>query len=222
MGVSSLTVLLVTDVRLYRDQLITGLTRHVIGTIVGLAGSSEVSGRLTEIAPDILLLDVRSRDSHQILKLVSSLRPATQLVAFAIADDARDILACAEAGVRAYVSDDAPLDELVTAIQTVVRGDLHLPPRIAAALFRRVAAPGQGEARTPASLNLTTRERQILALVVQGLTNKEIATDLHIEVATVKNHVHSLLLKLRVKSRSEAAARVKQDLDPRRKPLIHI
>jgi DNA-binding NarL/FixJ family response regulator len=74
----------------------------------------------------------------------------------------------------------------------------------------------------PASLNLTARERQILALVVEGLTNKEISTDLHIEVATVKNHVHNLLLKLQVKSRSEAAARVRQGLDPRRRSPIHI
>ena len=222
MDSTGLTLFLVTDVRLYREHLTDGLLQHGFGTIIGLAGASEVSERLTDAAPDALLLDVRCRESHEILKLMSARCPATPLVVFAIADDDRDILACAEAGVRAYVPGEAPLDELVLAIHTVMRGDLHLPTHIAAALFRRVAAPGQGDAPVPASLKLTGRERQILALVVEGLTNKEIAADLHIEVATVKNHVHSLLLKLRVKSRSEAAARVKQDLDPRRKPLIHI
>jgi DNA-binding NarL/FixJ family response regulator len=219
---SGLTLLLVTDVRLYREPLIDRLEQHVVGTIIGVAGASGLADQLHAIEPDVVLLDVRCRESHEVLKIVPALRPATRLVAFAVSDDDRDIVACAEAGVSAYVPVEAPLSELVIAIQTVIRGDLHLPPEIAAALFRRLAAPDPASATVPESVNLTARERQILALVVQGLTNKEIATDLHIEVATVKNHVHSLLLKLRVKSRSEAVARVKQDLDPRRKPLIHI
>jgi DNA-binding NarL/FixJ family response regulator len=219
---SRLTLLLVSDVRLSREPLIDRLEQHVAGTIIGVSDAAGLADQLHALEPDAVLLDVRCRESHEVLRLVPAVRPATRLVAFAVSDDDRDIVACAEAGVSAYVPADAPLTELVIAIQTVIRGDLHLPPQIAAALFRRLAAPEATNAPVPASLNLTARERQILALVVQGLTNKEISTDLHIEVATVKNHVHNLLLKLQVKSRSEAAARVRQGLDPRRRSPIHI
>ena len=218
---SGLTLLLVSDVRLYREPLINRLEQHVAGTIIGVSDTSTLVEQLNTVEPDAVLLDVRCRESHEVLRLVPAVRPAARLVAFAVSDDDRDIVACAEAGVSAYVPADAPVSDLVVAIQTVVRGDLHLPPQIAAALFRLLAAPDP--ATTPAlAVNLTARERQILALVVRGLTNKEISSDLHIEVATVKNHVHNLLLKLQVKSRSEAAARVKQGLDPRRRSPIHI
>lgn len=218
---SGLTLLLVSDVRLYREPLINRLEQHVAGTIIGVSDTSTLVEQLNTVEPDAVLLDVRCRESHEVLRLVPAVRPAARLVAFAVSDDDRDIVACAEAGVSAYVPADAPVSDLVVAIQTVVRGDLHLPPQIAAALFRLLAAPDL--ATTPAlAVNLTARERQILALVVRGLTNKEISSDLHIEVATVKNHVHNLLLKLQVKSRSEAAARVKQGLDPRRRSPIHI
>ena len=218
---SGLTLLLVSDVRLYREPLINRLEQHVAGTIIGVSDTSTLVEQLNTIEPDAVLLDVRCRESHEVLRLVPAVRPAARLVAFAVSDDDRDIVACAEAGVSAYVPADAPVSDLIVAIQTVIRGDLHLPPQIAAALFRLLAAPDP--ATTPALAgNLTARERQILALVVRGLTNKEISSDLHIEVATVKNHVHNLLLKLQVKSRSEAAARVKQGLDPRRRSPIHI
>lgn len=218
---SGLTLLLVSDVRLYREPLINRLEQHVAGTIIGVPDTSTLVEQLNTVEPEAVLLDVRCRESHEVLRLVPAVRPAARLVAFAVSDDDRDIVACAEAGVSAYVPADAPVSDLVVAIQTVIRGDLHLPPQIAAALFRLLAAPDP--ATTPAlAVNLTARERQILALVVRGLTNKEISSDLHIEVATVKNHVHNLLLKLQVKSRSEAAARVKQGLDPRRRSPIHI
>jgi DNA-binding NarL/FixJ family response regulator len=221
MAKPGLTVVLVTDVRLYREPLVERLQQHVVGTIVGLSSAPSVAQQLTTLAPDVVLLDARCHDRLEILKTIPALRPSARLVVFGVGDNDSAIVACAEAGASAYVPADAPLSELVIAIQTVIRGDLHLPPQIAAALFRRLAIPDTGDA-VPASLNLTARERQILALVVRGLTNKEISTDLHIEVATVKNHVHSLLLKLQVKSRSEAAARVRQGLDPRRRSPIHI
>ena len=206
------TLLIVTDVRLYRDQLIEALGRGVAGaTIESSPSGADAAARFTRAGADadIVLLDLRCRDSHRLLQAIAMLRPAGRLIVFAVDDDDAEVLACAEAGASAYVSSDATVEALVDAIETVARGDQHLPPRVAAALFRRLAVHDDADPDLSGSTSLTVRERQILALVVQGLSNKEMATALHIEVATVKNHVHSVLLKLRVRSRSEAAARVR-------------
>ena len=203
-------LLLVADVRLYRDPLIDLLYRRVPGlTIDTCGGGGDTAERVARTAADIVLLDLRCRDSHRLLQTLALFRPSARLIVFAVDDDDAEVLACAEAGASAYVPSDAPADELVQAIEMVVRGEQYLPPRVAAALLRRLAAH-EDEAVSESSTGLTSREREILALVVQGLSNKEIAARLNIEVATVKNHVHSVLIKLHVHSRGEAAERVRR------------
>ena len=127
------------------------------------------------------------------------------LVALAAPEDDGSVIACAEAGVAAFVARDATLDELVAATRAVARGELPAhSPRIAAALLRRVAdgaRPPEHAVLAP----LTSRERQIVALIDEGLSNKEIAARLCIELSTVKNHVHNLLEKLGARGRAEAA-----------------
>jgi DNA-binding NarL/FixJ family response regulator len=199
-------VLIVSDVRLYREYLagvLTG-TWHAIPEMSH--GGLEARERLTSAVYDVVLLDLRCRDSHDMLKAVATLSPSSKLVAFAVDDDDREILACAEAGVCAYVPSDGSVEDLAHAIESALRGDQYVPQRVAASLFRRLAAP-DGPARSPGTAVLTTRERQVLSLLDQGLTNKEISAQLHIEVATVKNHVHNLLMKLRVKTRAQAVLR---------------
>ncbi len=201
------TLLIVTDVRLYREFLITLVQTQLPAIDTGVTSSgAEGMQRLIACGADAVLLDLRCHDSHRMLKTIGTFSPSARLVAFAVHDDDSEILACAEAGVSAYVPSDASVEELVASIQTALRGDQHLPPWVAASLFRRLAARSDGVSPDAAArVGLSARERQVLWLVVQGLTNKEIATRLQIEVATVKNHVHNVLIKLRVKSRAEAA-----------------
>jgi DNA-binding NarL/FixJ family response regulator len=204
-------LLIVSDVRLYRDHLAALLAAQPLGLTIETARTgADAIDRVTAQGPHIVLLDLRCRDSQHVVQTIAAIRPTSRIIAFGVDDNERDILACAEAGASAYVPADASVEDLVRAIEIVMRGDQHLPPQVAAALLRRLAAHDAGDAAATGSMNLTARERQILALVVQGCTNKEIASRLHIEVATVKNHVHNLLLKLRVRSRSEAAARVRE------------
>src|SRR2546421_13075479 len=130
-------------------------------------------------------------------------------------EDHGDVLASAEAGAIAYVPREASLEDLVAVIECAVRGEAVCSPRVAGALLRRIAVlatDGRSD-RVPA--RLTKREREIMGLIDEGLSNKEIAKRLRIEVATVKNHVHNILEKLQVHRRGEAAARVRAAL-PRR------
>ena len=222
METSRPTLLIVCDVRVYSDHVRAALAQRLCGmTIAAAASAAEAIHQVTNNGPDLVLLDLRCRDSQHVVQTLGAARPNCRFIAFAVDDDEREILACAEAGASGYVSADASVDDLAHVVELVTRGDQHLPPRVAAALLRQLAGPDAADSKAVGS-NLTVRERQILGLVVQGLTNKEIASRLNIEVATVKNHVHSVLLKLHVKSRSEAAARVRDGSRSRMQiPAVH-
>ncbi len=123
-----------------------------------------------------------------------------------------ELLTYAEAGIMGYVTEDASLDELIGVIRSAARGELICSPRLAGGLVRRLAALAAAHTHDSLKVRLTTREHQILALLEQNLTNKDIANHLGIEVATIKNHVHNLLHKLGVHRRHEAVWAMKRAL----------
>lgn len=202
-------VMIVGDVRLYREGIAASLEHRIDLDVVSTARSSDARHHAVECAPDVLVLDMAAAQSVELIRTLGSSAPQTRVVAFAVEETEHDILLCAEAGAAGYVAADGTLDDLVNTIRSVARGELLCSPRIAATLFRalRVQTAESGVDRL--ALALTAREREIAPLLEQGLSNKEIAAQLHIEVATVKNHVHNLLEKLQVGSRGEAAARLR-------------
>lgn len=124
-------------------------------------------------------------------------------------DNTKDgILACIEAGASAYALSNASLGELVDAIRTAHSGGMVCPPEVSSYLFERLASLKKEQGAVPHSKadHFTRRESQILQLVSDGLSNKEIASVLGLEVQTVKNYVHNILEKLRVRNRSAAAS----------------
>jgi DNA-binding NarL/FixJ family response regulator len=129
-------------------------------------------------------------------------------VALGLRETDHDVVEWAEAGLAGFVSRDQSIGELVSAITCVARGELVCPPRIASALMSRVSMRGYGR-REDSELPLTPltyREREIALLVEQGLSNKEIAFRLGIQLATIKTHVHHILEKLRVRRRIQISA----------------
>src|SRR6185436_13278348 len=142
-----------------------------------------------------------ARGSLDAIRRVSASSARARIVAFAVEETERDVLLCAEAGAAGYVACDGTMDDLVNTIHSVARGELLCSPRIAATLFRALHAQGSRPDGDRLALTLTAREREIAPLIDRGLSNKEIAAHLRIEVATVKNHVHNLLEKLQVASR---------------------
>jgi two-component system, NarL family, nitrate/nitrite response regulator NarL len=201
-------VIVVAEVRLYREGMVHSLSRRDSMDVVGSATNREETLALIgSRRPEVIVLDMATRDSYAIARAIAAEAPEVKTVAFAVANCEEEIFACADAGVRGYLSCDASIDDLVTAVEGVTRGDLPVPPQIAAELFRQLSRRRQDAPDAP-RLVLTTRERQILLLIEEGLSNKEIASRLNIEVATVKNHVHSLLTKMHVSTRGQAAARL--------------
>jgi two-component system, NarL family, nitrate/nitrite response regulator NarL len=129
-------------------------------------------------------------------------RVGAEVVALAVTETEEEILDYARAGASGYVARGASLNELVSTVESVSRGEILCSPRIAAALFKRAGALAN-DSRAPLH-RLTRRETEIVGLVARGLSNKQIAQRLFIEVATVKNHLHNIFEKLQVRSRIEA------------------
>jgi two-component system nitrate/nitrite response regulator NarL len=205
----------IAEVRLHRESVSDNLSRGGF-TIAGTASTSEdVITRIAAAQPHVVVVDMATPAMQSIARVLALQAPGVKTVAFAVGDSEDEILACIDAGIAGYVSREAAIGDLVAAIESVLRGELPVPPRIAATLFRRLTVVRQSERESLGPV-LTARERQILLLIDEGLSNKEIAARLTIEVATVKNHVHSLLTKMNVTTRGQAAARLSAPSTARR------
>ena len=203
-------LVLLADVRLYREGLVRALEATTQVDVLGAATVTEASlDFLVRTRPDIVLLESAAQRMPAVVSAIPTLVPEAKIVAFAIVDEEHDAIRCAEAGVSGYVTREASIDELVMTIVRVAHGEFPCSPRVAALLARRVSSlSAQREPATVAS-SLTTREREIIHLVDDGLSNKEIASRLGIGLSTVKNHVHHILHKTRASRRSQAAARLR-------------
>jgi DNA-binding NarL/FixJ family response regulator len=197
-------VLIASGIRLYREGLAQILGHIDLLSVVGQVSDRDIAlAYLGDAAPDVILLDMSTPENLALVRRVRELTPSIPVVALGIEES--ELLACAEAGVVGYVTREGSLDELLAAMCSVVRGELVCSPRIAGSLVRRLAALADERARSLPEPPLTTRECEIVNLLEEHLSNKEIAARLDIEVATVKNHVHNLLEKLNVHRRADAA-----------------
>jgi DNA-binding NarL/FixJ family response regulator len=152
----------------------------------------------------ILLYDLETshRDGPDLIAQLGRL-PGTQILVFGVADDDQAIIECVQAGASGCVLRDASLEDLMSAIRSLASGTPPVSPRVVTTLFSYVARLQAGDDRPPSS-PLTPREEQILRLIVEGLTNKEIAQRLYLRPQTVKNYVHLVLQKMNLRSRLEA------------------
>jgi DNA-binding NarL/FixJ family response regulator len=203
-------LVIVSDVRLYADVLTRCLLEQP--GIAACRAATSAAAALTFLhddVPAVVLVDMGRPDGAAIVRALRVRDRELVVLAFAVPDREADVIACAEAGVAGFVPRSASLEELVAAVHRVRRGELLCSPRMMASIFRHLGAP---PARPPEAEGdeLTRREQEVVALIDSGMSNKEIAHRLHIEVATVKNHVHRILEKLAVRRRGEAAARVRQ------------
>jgi len=201
--------LIVSDVRLYREGLALALEKCGDIRLVGTADSLESA--LPYVASRtcaVILLDGGMPHALAIARALMLADENAKIVAVAVADEAADVVACAQAGLDGYVPRDGSISDVAAAIHGVMHGELNCSPRMTATLFKRLAmlGPVADVGETPI---LTMREMEVAELIDRGLSNKQIAHRLRIGTATVKNHVHNILDKLHVNRRAEAAAHVR-------------
>jgi len=200
-------VLIIDDCKLYRDYLVAVVTSQgAVTPGVAWDWASLVTAVETS-TPAVILVNMRTRDSAMLLRQALQLSPSSRVVVLGVSgDDESEIVGCAEAGVAGYHLRSETLDDLIMAIQKVGAGEFLCSPAVSAILLNRISSLAAQRQPAAKGLVLTTREVQILRMLEAGLSNREIADQLCIAVHTVKNHVHSLLTKLGVTSRAQAAA----------------
>lgn len=194
--------------RIYRDGLATTLSMHSHLEVASAQG--DLAGAIAAVErfqPDVLLLDVGMGSALDAASLLHRASSATKLVALGFgADNCEELITWAEAGAVGFVTCDNSVEELVNCVSSVLDGELACSPRISAALLRRVAQLARERSPSTEPSCLTPRQTQILQHLRLGQSNKQIARELGIELATVKNHVHHLLQRLQVRHRYEATA----------------
>lgn len=201
----SIRVLVASHIRLYREGLERVLRELPEFTLVGNAGSdAEAIEQTQKLAADVALLDMAMSGAFSVAKEVARSGGPSKVVALGMPEDEMQVLTCAQIGIAGYVTRDGSVDDVVAAIKAAARGEVHCSPQIAGSLFKRIAVMSMDRPRRSGKSALTAREGQILKLVQEGMSNKMISRTLGIELATVKNHVHSILVKLGIQRRAEA------------------
>ncbi|KWX60703.1 two-component system response regulator [Mycobacterium sp. NAZ190054] len=201
-------VLIIDDCTLNRENLAAAFSSSGAGTVSVAWDLPSLFTALTTTPPGLVLLNINTRDSVVLLHAVFEVNPRTRVIVLGMADDDDDgIIACAEAGVAGYHLRNESLDDLLTVMGRVAQGEMLCSPKVSAILLRRLSSLASQREPAAKELVLTAREVQILRMLELGLSNRDIADRLCIAVHTVKNHVHSVLTKLGVTNRAEAAAR---------------
>ncbi|WP_441237651.1 LuxR C-terminal-related transcriptional regulator [Bradyrhizobium sp. 930_D9_N1_4] len=205
-GSPPIRLFILSDVRLLREGLGSCLARQECLRIAGNGDLTTAPEQVAGSGAQVLLADIATPQGLQQSAACRALAPALKVVAIAVAEAEQDILACAEAGVSGFVLRDGSIDDVVAAVHNAMRDELVCSPKVAAALFGRLALlSARTTAREPAAGvdTLTPREHEIIRFVGEGLSNKEIARALRIRNSTVKNHMHNVLSKLQIRRRGE-------------------
>lgn len=189
-------VLVVTEIRLYRDGVAEALRRLddvELAAAAATGPAAVVAARRIEC--DVVLVDMALTDSTVTVQALLAARPQLKVVALGVPEDGPEVVAVAEAGIAGYVSREATIQDVGEALRCALRGEAALSGRVAAGLLRHIARQAQSRRSVEVPLHLTPREREVLCLLESGLTNKEIARALDLQLSTVKNHVHNVLAK---------------------------
>jgi two-component system nitrate/nitrite response regulator NarL len=202
----SIRIFIVDDNRLLREGLISMLSEQDELVVVGAAASgSRAVELIKDIQPDVALIDIGmpDQDGIEVTKTLHQDLPDVKVIILGMPDLTDEIMACIEAGAVGYVLKESSFENLVETIRSAWRGESFCSPRVAASLFSRVAELA-GEHVPQSSVKLTQREVEIIYKIAEGLSNKEIAHQLSIELQTVKNHIHNILDKMQLHNRLEA------------------
>jgi DNA-binding NarL/FixJ family response regulator len=200
-------VLIVDDSTLSRDYLAGVIAAHGVHVPSVAWDLSSLITAIENIMPRVILLNVATRDNGTLLRHSIKLSPNVRVIVLGLSeDDESDIVACAESGVAGFHMRNDSLEDLLVLVRRVAAGESSCSPRVSAILLRRLSALATARAPMSKELDLTAREVQILKMLELGLSNRDISAQLCIAIHTVKNHVHSVLTKLGVSTRAEAAA----------------
>ncbi|MGD8998194.1 MAG: response regulator transcription factor [Anaerolineae bacterium] len=204
-----LRILLVDDHLLFRKGLIRLLDAQPGFDVVGEARDGlEAIEKTRQLRPDVVLMDIRmpNCDGLEATRRIKARMPDVQVVMLTVSDSEQDLAAAVKYGADGYLLKDLQPEELFEQLRRVGKGEAPLSRGMTGKLFNQLSRRGRPVAESKASAVLSERECEVLALVVEGFTNREIGDELGIARNTVKNHLRSVYAKLNVNNRTQAAA----------------
>ena len=208
-------VLLVDDQALFREALAVLLGVQAGIEVVGEAGNgADALAKVAALGPDVVLMDLRMPvlDGVAATRRLRVDHPGVRVIALTTFDDDEDVFAALRAGAVGYLLKDVSSARLVEAVLAAARGESVLQPSVAAKLVARIAEEPAPVRPQPLVAPLSDRELDVVRLLAQGRSNREIAAALYLAEGTVKNHVTNVLGKLGARDRTQAALRAR-DLD---------
>ena len=201
-------VVVVGDHDAFRAQLRKVLEQAGIEVIGEARSGAEALALVEEARPDVVVMDLHmpGMDGFEATRRLAAATPPARVVVLTISDRDDDVIRAVLAGASGYLLKDGSLPDLLRGIEAVHDGDALVSPRVTAKLLRQVRASATAapDGRAGAA-QLSGRELQVLKLLANGKENAEIAVQLHISPKTVKNHISSILMKLRIENRIQAA-----------------
>ncbi len=204
-------ILLIEDNRLLREGIDALLNKQTDMNVVTTVGNGEnILALVDKLNPNIVLLDLglRSQNSLQIVKLIKSNFKEIKIIVMDLIPLQTDVFEFVQAGVSGFMLKDINVDEFLKTIRSVYEGTQVLPPHLTGSLFSQIvehAINGTSPSKIEESVRMTKREIQVIELIANGNTNKEIAQQLHLSTYTVKSHVHNILEKLALNTRVQIA-----------------
>jgi DNA-binding NarL/FixJ family response regulator len=207
----AIRIVIIHRKRLVREGLAFVLSQQQgIAVVSSVAKACEVLGEMARLCPDVIIIELAlpERDGLDDLRQIRRTFPGVaRVLMIGLSELASDVLACIEAGASGYLPQEASLEDFIRSIRAVAAGETLCSPKVAGFLFTHIAQRALERERLQALnlTHLTRREHEVIALIEEGLSNKEIAVRLQIELQTVKNHVHNILEKLQLDSRREVA-----------------
>ncbi len=208
---AQISIVLIDDNRLLREGLAAMIhTQPGFKVLVASADVNEALAKVREAKPDVVLVDfgLADHDSLSLTATVHSEVPAARVIVMGLLPLQEDVADYVRAGASGFIMKDASFEDFFSTIRAVAAGGEILPSALTNTLFTQIVRNAVGGSKTKLmeAVRLTNRERQVIDLLGEGLSNKEIGTRLHIAVHTVKSHVHNVLEKLALHSRLEVAA----------------
>ncbi|HRN25442.1 MAG: response regulator transcription factor [Ignavibacteriaceae bacterium] len=203
-------LLLIEDNRLLRDGILSILKPHKDIEIIAASGDGKNTlVKIKQLKPNVVLLDLglRSLNSLHVVEVVKKDFPFAKIIVMDLAPVQADILQYVKAGANGFILKDASLNDLLITIRTVNEGATVLPPLLVDSLFSQIVeyAVREGKGKLKEAVRMTKREKEVIAFLSEGMSNKEIGQKIHISTYTVKSHIHNIMEKLALHTRLEIA-----------------
>ena len=203
---AKIRLFLTDDHTLFRQSLRTLLAAEADLEIAGEAANAADAVVLArQVRPDVILMDIgmAGMSSFEATRQIRKERPETRVVFLSMYDDDEYVAECVEMGASGYVLKDSPADQLLMAIREVYHGGSYLSPRVLTRLVDEFRIQGRSAARQPRFGSLTKREREVLKMLAEGKSVKEIAAGFNLSVKTVEAHKFNLMRKLDIHNKAQ-------------------